>query len=72
MKPIFITLLTLLTTMIPINTTDPPRHHHKVRPATQAGSFYDSDPKRLTHDVDSLLARHTGTPTRNDIAALIV
>ena len=73
MKPIYITLLTLLTTMIPINTTDSPRQHDPtVRPATQAGSFYDSDPKQLTHDVDSLLARHADTPARNDIAALIV
>ena len=65
-------LLTLLTTMIPINTTDPPQHDPMVRPATQAGSFYDSDPKRLTHDVDSLLALHAGTSARNDVAALIV
>ena len=72
MKPIFITLLTLLTTMIPINTIDPPQHTPKVRPATQAGSFYDSNPKRLTHHVDSLLARHADTPARSDVAAIIV
>lgn len=72
MRPIFTILLTLLTAMTPIDTSDIIQRTPKVRPATQAGSFYDSDPKRLTHEVDSLLERHTGTPPRNDVAALIV
>lgn len=29
-----------------------------VRPATQAGRFYESDPRALSREVDSLLARH--------------
>ena len=30
-----------------------------VRPATQAGRFYEGDARQLAHEVDSLLARHT-------------
>ena len=50
-----------------------------VRPATQAGRFYESTPLVLSHEVDSLLARHAkGTAgydtvaTYENVAALIV
>ena len=50
-----------------------------VRPATQAGRFYESTPRVLSHEVDSLLARHAkGTAgydtvaTYENVAALIV
>ena len=43
-----------------------------VRPATQAGRFYESDPRVLSHEVDSLLARHAGSNNNEDVAALIV
>ena len=42
-----------------------------VRPATQAGRFYESDARVLSHEVDSLLARHAQSDFE-DAAALIV
>ena len=42
-----------------------------VRPATQAGRFYEGDPQVLSRNVDSLLARHANGDTQN-VAALIV
>ena len=42
------------------------------RPATQAGRFYEGDPRILSHEVDSFLARHTGEETYDNLAALIV
>ena len=44
----------------------------KVRPATQAGSFYESDPKALAKEVDGYLARHAKDSTYNNVAAVIV
>ena len=43
-----------------------------VRPATQAGRFYESNPQVLSHEVDSLLARHANDGTYDNVAALIV
>ena len=43
-----------------------------VRPATQAGRFYESDPKVLGQEVDSLLARHASNKPYENVAALIV
>lgn len=50
-----------------------------VRPATQAGRFYEGDARQLGHEVDSLLARHTKDSVHGDsvadhenVAALIV
>ena len=43
-----------------------------VRPATQAGRFYDGNAQRLSHEVDSLLALHANEKQYNDVAALIV
>ena len=43
-----------------------------VRPATQAGRFYESDAQVLGHEVDSLLAHHAQTSGYEDVAALIV
>jgi len=43
-----------------------------VRPATQAGRFYESDARILSHEVDSLLARHAKDGTFDSVAALIV
>ena len=43
-----------------------------VRPATQAGRFYESDARLLSHEVDSLLARHAQRTGDEDVAALIV
>ena len=43
-----------------------------VRTATQAGRFYDDDPRRLAHEVDLLLEQHAEDRTYADVAALIV
>lgn len=43
-----------------------------VRPATQAGRFYEGNPQVLSHEVDSLLARHANDGTYENVAALIV
>ena len=40
-----------------------------VRPATQAGRFYESDPRTLSQEVDSLLMRHTRGDTGGDASA---
>ena len=43
-----------------------------VKPATQAGRFYEGNPQVLSHEVDSLLARHANDGTYDNVAALIV
>lgn len=43
-----------------------------VRPATQAGRFYESDPNLLSNEVDSFLACHAKDDTYHNVAALIV
>ena len=43
-----------------------------VRPATQAGRFYDGNSQRLSHEVDSFLALHAKDRQYQDVAALIV
>ena len=43
-----------------------------VRPATQAGRFYESDPIILSQEVDSLLANHVKSTVYDNLAALIV
>ena len=43
-----------------------------VRPATQAGRFYDGNAQRLSHEVDSFLALHAKDQQFDKVAALIV
>jgi len=43
-----------------------------VRPATQANRFYTGDAKKLSEEVDSLLALHRDAAVYNDLTALIV
>ena len=43
-----------------------------VRPATQAGRFYEDNPQLLSHEIDSLLARHANDGILDSVAALIV
>ena len=43
-----------------------------VRPATQAGRFYESDPALLSQEVDSLLALHGHATADDRVAAVIV
>ena len=64
-------ILLILTTIMMMNCngqTSVP----VVRPATQAGRFYESDARLLSHEVDSLLARHAQRSDDEDVAALIV
>lgn len=43
-----------------------------VRPATQAGRFYDGNPQRLSNEVDSFLALHAKDKPYHNVRALIV
>ena len=43
-----------------------------VRPATQAGRFYDGNVQRLSHEVDSFLALHAKDQQYEHVAAIIV
>ena len=44
----------------------------KVRPATQAGRFYEGDPQQLKNEVDNYLSRHSDMKCHPNVAALIV
>ena len=44
----------------------------KVRPASQAGRFYESDPEQLRQEVDAYLRHHTDQVAKDSTAALIV
>jgi len=83
MKSIFVIALIMLVILIAaimmMNMNDGQATTPTVRPATQAGRFYDSDPQRLSHEVDSFLARHAKSRedsakavTSENVAALIV
>ena len=65
------TIILILTTMMMMNC-DGQTSAPVVRPATQAGRFYDGDPQRLSHEVDSFLALHAKDRQYKDVAALIV
>ena len=43
-----------------------------VRPATQAGRFYDGNPQSLNHEVDSFLTLHANDKQYDHVAAIIV
>jgi len=43
-----------------------------VRPATQAGRFYEDNPQLLSREIDSLLANHANDGILDSVAALIV
>ncbi len=58
--------------MTATDTTDSLMTTPAVRPATQAGRFYESDPSVLRREVDSLLAKHQGEETFQNLAAIIV
>ena len=71
-RPLTTLLLILLTAMTPSHTTDHPGKSPVIRPATQAGKFYDGNRDRLLHDIDSLLDRHETPAADGELAALIV
>ena len=69
---LMISILSFLMTMIPGKTHDKRQPEPVVRPATQAGRFYESDPDILSYEVDSLLAGYPTMEDYHNLAALIV
>lgn len=55
-----------------INTCNGQRKESTVRPATQAGRFYEGNVQRLSAEVDSFLALHANDKKWNHLAAVIV
>ena len=75
MRAIATMLLSSFLMMTPINTNDMNGIHPRIpviRPATQAGRFYEANADVLGNEVDSLLARHDKHGGYQDVAALIV
>lgn len=62
----------LILTLMNMNTNDKQTPTQQVRPATQAGRFYESDPQTLSQQVDNYLMRHAKDSTYENVAALIV
>ena len=63
-------MITILVAIIMMNIFG--KQEPVVRPATQAGRFYDGNPQRLSHEVDSFLALHAQDQQYDHVAALIV
>lgn len=64
--------LLILTTITMMNSCNGQTAAPVVRPATQAGRFYENDSRILSHEIDSLLARHANDQKLGSVAALIV
>lgn len=62
----------LILTLMNMNTNDKQTPMQQVRPATQAGRFYESDPQTLSQQVDNYLMRHANDSVYENVAALIV
>ena len=62
----------LIITLMMMRTDDVKTAAPVVRPATQAGRFYEGDPQVLSHEVDSFLALHAHGESQGNVAALIV
>jgi hypothetical protein len=65
-------ILLILTTITMMNSCNGQTAKPVVRPATQAGRFYEANPQLLSHEIDSLLARHANDGILDSVAALIV
>ena len=65
-------LITIIMAMTMMNTCDGQKQEPTVRPATQAGRFYEGNAQRLGAEVDSLLAVHAKDRQLEGLAALIV
>ena len=68
----FKAILLILTTTMMMDSCNGQTTVPTVRPATQAGRFYENNPRILSHEVDSLLAQHAKDGTIDNVAALIV
>ena len=63
-------IITIIAAIIMMNIFD--KSEPVVRPATQAGRFYDGNAGRLSHEVDSFLTLHANDRQYQDVAAIIV
>ena len=67
-----IALLTLMATIVTMTSCNGKTTEPKVRPATQAGRFYEANPELLAQVVDSFLQLHSKTVVNNEVAGIIV
>ena len=65
-------IISIIAAIIMMNMNDGQATHPTVRPATQAGRFYEGNPQRLSHEVDSFLALHANDKQYENMAAIIV
>ena len=65
-------LITIIATIMMMNTCDGRKEAPIVRPATQANRFYTGNAVELSEEVDSFLALHNGKPVCESLAAIIV
>ena len=65
-------IITLIAAIMMMNMDDGQTRQTVVRPATQAGRFYEGDPRALSQDVDSFLTLHRASAKYDNVAALIV
>ena len=75
MRTLLSVFLSFILMMIPIKSNDMNNLHPRnyvIRPASQAGRFYEADADTLRHEVDSLLALHAKHDGYSNVAALIV
>ena len=63
-------IISIIIAIIMMNIFD--KQAPVVRPATQAGRFYDGNAQRLSHEVDSFLTLHANDATFENVAAVIV
>jgi len=63
-------IITIIAAIIMMNIFD--KQEPVVRPATQAGRFYDGNAQQLSHEVDSFLTLHAQDKQHQDVAAIIV
>ena len=65
-------LIAIIAAIMMMNTNKAQNPTPIVRPATQAGRFYESNPQVLGREIDSLLALHAQDKKFERVAALIV
>ena len=65
-------IISIIAAIIMMNMNDGQATHPTVRPATQAGRFYEGNPQRLSQEVDSFLTLHAKDKQYENMAAIIV
>lgn len=65
-------IITLIVAIMMMNMNDSQMKKTVVRPATQAGRFYEGNPRKLSQEVDNYLLLHNACVKYDDVAALIV